>query len=1108
MNRDVYQEIREEILGQKNVFERINKLIHGVTREEGIAHLESIEASFEFFVQRMLFAFKNEVTVISLLEEMILKAEKWVGIERITERNEYDSFLDIYFSEIICAMESLVTKADKIPFNNDVLGLVLIVKNEARYLPEWIEYHKAVGINRFFIYDNESTDDIRTVLQSYIDDGSVSYIWCPGKLRQYPAYADALDRFRYEVKYMGFIDTDEFILPVKGDNVTVLVEELFDKHKEAGGIVVSWRMFGSDGHITDDGKPVIGSFLHRAENSFWQHQHVKSICNPRVTVTPNSPHHFEYLPGYHAFNERDLTVDGPYDLSGEYQECKMLQINHYYVKSKEYYYKVKMKRGFADSLDFTYKDEYFEINDRNEVEDSRMLRYLPVVQQNLRVRGLDKHESCCDMVCDTYGEKNSTDLLAEEIQKNKSFAHKIAELIHRDMKYGRSKRAMEKYPYIKLCRLSNDDDLDLLTELLDINRNETKENSYHFWSFGSDYKEIYEKYDYLRTLLYRVQDDCPIEDYIPALKSGFINQSYTVSAVRSVIDKHVLDRTKVYERLLTEGLPIGRNEIRHEFICPICGNKERILTFENSNKSVRKKFDFPWWAAAFTWESTNEVYCASCGASSYERTAAMLTGNLMDKSNQRVALLAYSPVLGQWVHTQPQISEFISFECYSAGQKEKAELQEFFSIEPESCDVIIVFDTFNRAEDDVVIMHELNRILKRNGFLIVLNSVGIGITETVECGTAYEDEIERGWALFGGGNNRRCYAEHDLINRMFDNGFYVGRIDSDYLTSDIFMKLGLPDRFQVYICTKDPKITIGIPKRRVVIDDRCIVSFIVLTNGDSADLKKTINDIRKQIYPTKEIVVVAERLKNEEREVLYGLKNKALEVFEFPGSSRSEQRNLGIEKTVGNYIVFVESGTLYDPNFVVDAVTLLESDNNTEIAYADAMIKEKFIEAGRICPDNSIDKSRTSGDVFFQIAKSNFPYFSAVIIRRNAIKSHGGFDETLGNKGEKEFLLRIIHGKRAAEIPKVLVTTEVDRENPFEDIEDSINELLKICLEFNLGKSNPEVYICVVQEILSVFEGYCGADQEKLAMKIYERISIDEIFQEPDMCLIRRVLRI
>ncbi|GMO23401.1 MAG: hypothetical protein Ta2B_02600 [Termitinemataceae bacterium] len=41
------------------------------------------------------------------------------------------------------------------------LSIVAIVKNEASYIKEWIEYHRLVGVDRFYIYDDNSTDNLR-----------------------------------------------------------------------------------------------------------------------------------------------------------------------------------------------------------------------------------------------------------------------------------------------------------------------------------------------------------------------------------------------------------------------------------------------------------------------------------------------------------------------------------------------------------------------------------------------------------------------------------------------------------------------------------------------------------------------------------------------------------------------------------------------------------------------------------------------------------------------------------------------------------------------------------------------------------------------------------
>eukprot|EP00965_Chrysotila_dentata_P228468 6196619-Pleurochrysis_carterae.AAC.1 len=43
------------------------------------------------------------------------------------------------------------------------LSIATIVQDEGRWLPEWLEYHSLsiVGVQHFYIYDDDSRDDIR-----------------------------------------------------------------------------------------------------------------------------------------------------------------------------------------------------------------------------------------------------------------------------------------------------------------------------------------------------------------------------------------------------------------------------------------------------------------------------------------------------------------------------------------------------------------------------------------------------------------------------------------------------------------------------------------------------------------------------------------------------------------------------------------------------------------------------------------------------------------------------------------------------------------------------------------------------------------------------------
>ena len=55
------------------------------------------------------------------------------------------------------------------------LGIVTISKNEGPYIQEWIEFHKLLGVKKFYFYDNDSDDNTREVLDKYIKDTSVTY---------------------------------------------------------------------------------------------------------------------------------------------------------------------------------------------------------------------------------------------------------------------------------------------------------------------------------------------------------------------------------------------------------------------------------------------------------------------------------------------------------------------------------------------------------------------------------------------------------------------------------------------------------------------------------------------------------------------------------------------------------------------------------------------------------------------------------------------------------------------------------------------------------------------------------------------------------------------
>ena len=158
------------------------------------------------------------------------------------------------------------------------ISICACTKNEAPYIKEWIEFHKLVGVEHFYIYDNNSTDNTREVLDSYIKDGIVTYIKYSGRAKQVPAYNDAIKNFKSETKWMGFFDLDEFITPI----ITKTVSDFLTDFESYPGLALDWVFYG-DNYQTHIKKGLVIERFTKHQNITDKNQIVfgKVIVNPR-----------------------------------------------------------------------------------------------------------------------------------------------------------------------------------------------------------------------------------------------------------------------------------------------------------------------------------------------------------------------------------------------------------------------------------------------------------------------------------------------------------------------------------------------------------------------------------------------------------------------------------------------------------------------------------------------------------------------------------------------------------------------------------------------------------------------------------------------------------
>lgn len=252
------------------------------------------------------------------------------------------------------------------------LSVVCAIKNEADDLLEWLHFHKLAGVDHFYLYDNESTDETRAIIESFPWPDMITYHYVKGEFGQIRAFHHAIDSYRNSSEWCAFIDADEFLYPVEGSSI----RDVLDGIPSAPAVAVQWLNFGSNGH---DAKPdglCIESFTRRAPDDFPDHYVMKSIVRPDAIVAYLHPHQSLVLGCY---VQEDGTPVFPIGGRCSVPKRRKLAINHYYTKSRQQLLK-KRERGrplAAGDPERIRAMEFFTLRDRNDVEDRTILKFLP-----------------------------------------------------------------------------------------------------------------------------------------------------------------------------------------------------------------------------------------------------------------------------------------------------------------------------------------------------------------------------------------------------------------------------------------------------------------------------------------------------------------------------------------------------------------------------------------------------------------------------------------------------------------------------------------------------------------------------------------------------------
>jgi hypothetical protein len=256
------------------------------------------------------------------------------------------------------------------------LAVCTIQRDRAPWIREWVEFHKNVGFDKFYIFLHNCTDNSSEVVLELSKNYDITtFIVSYDVVRpQLAAYQYCYHHFGDLHDWIAFLDGDEFLYSPTETSIKSTLEKY--NHLELSAIGVYWLCFGSSNHKNEPQGLITFNYRYRAPKNFSGNSHIKSIVKGGLQSNfsiSNNSHYFRTLNGTYDTDLRKIN----HGYTDNIPCFDKLIINHYVTQSREYFDRFKKLSGGADtSPNMIRGEDWWAIHDRNEEFDTSLSHLL------------------------------------------------------------------------------------------------------------------------------------------------------------------------------------------------------------------------------------------------------------------------------------------------------------------------------------------------------------------------------------------------------------------------------------------------------------------------------------------------------------------------------------------------------------------------------------------------------------------------------------------------------------------------------------------------------------------------------------------------------------
>lgn len=258
--------------------------------------------------------------------------------------------------------------------------MICAAKEDGPYIREFVHYHKILGFDHCYIYDNgEETEESIARSLTPQDLEFCTVVRQPGKSTpernvQREMY-QAFVKSGREQDWVAFIDVDEFIVPMRHDNI----KEFLEEYGGLGSIGVNWRMFGPCGRKTKPEGLVVENYTLSMPNPC-----IKTLCKIQDIDNVHNAHNVsgkcraldgKLIDGFRSYANDETEPN---------RHTATIRVNHYYTRSLQEL-KEKVARGRLGGAQAREVDDCLLPFTSLQFHDSHLIdKYLPRLKASLQ----------------------------------------------------------------------------------------------------------------------------------------------------------------------------------------------------------------------------------------------------------------------------------------------------------------------------------------------------------------------------------------------------------------------------------------------------------------------------------------------------------------------------------------------------------------------------------------------------------------------------------------------------------------------------------------------------------------------------------------------------